>query len=88
MRTTLDLPEVLGRRTKFAAARRGISMKALIVLALEHELDSKGSASQAQPLEFPLVRSRTPGAYELNPEQIGEILVREEAAAYEASDRR
>lgn len=88
MRTTLDIPDAIGRRVKLVAARRGVSMKNLIVAALEHELDSRYRASQALPIDFPLVPSREPGSYELDPEQIGEILVREETAAYEAADRR
>jgi hypothetical protein len=84
----MDLPDSIGRRMKLAAARRGLSMKALVVAALEHELDANWGRTQAHNIAFPLVSSRKPGIYEMNPEQISDILVREEAVAYEASDRR
>lgn len=88
MRTTVDIPDSIGRRVKLAAARRGLSMKDLIVAALEHELDARQATSRAQSLPLPLIGSRTPGRYELEPEEISAILLREEAAAYEATDGR
>jgi hypothetical protein len=88
MRTTLDIPDSVGRRVKIAAARRGLSMKALIVAALENELDARKRVAQAQPLRFPLISSKTPGCYDLKPEEINNILVREEEAAYETLERR
>ncbi|MCX6995516.1 MAG: hypothetical protein NTV49_00140 [Kiritimatiellaeota bacterium] len=88
MRTTLEIPDALGRRVKVVAARRGLSMKALIVAALENELDTRKRIAQAQPLRFPLISSPTPGCYDLKPEEIKAILLREEAAAYEAFERR
>ena len=87
MRTTLDIPDSIGRRVKIAAARRGLSMKALIVAALENELDTRKLVGQARPLRFPLISSKKPGCYDLKPEEISEILVREDAAAYEAAER-
>ena len=88
MRTTLDIPDSIGRRVKIAAARRGLSMKALIVAALESELDTRRGTAQARPLGLPLISSKTPGCYDLKPDEINDILVREEAAAYEAAERR
>lgn len=88
MRTTIDIPDSIGRRVKVAAARQGVSMKELIVKALENELNTRRLAIGAPSLHFPLVPSRTPGCYELKPEEISEILVREETAAYEAAERR
>ena len=38
MRTTLDLPDLLARTAKIAAVRRGITLRALVVEALEHGL--------------------------------------------------
>ena len=38
MRTTIDLPEALYRKTKAVAALRGSSLKDLIVCAVEHEI--------------------------------------------------
>ena len=38
MRTTIDMPDELGRRVKIRAAQEGRSLKSLITQALEHEL--------------------------------------------------
>ena len=46
MRTTIDLPDILFRRTKAVAALRGSSMKDLIVRAIEREVVAK-SGNQA-----------------------------------------
>ena len=40
MRTSIDIPDELFRRTKAAAAMRGTTMKTLIVEALERDLSS------------------------------------------------
>ncbi len=40
MRTTIDLPDALFRKTKAAAALRGSTMKDLIVRAIEREVES------------------------------------------------
>jgi hypothetical protein len=88
MRTTLDLPDSIGRRVKVAAAQRGVSMKALIVQALENELDTRKRTAKRLPLALPLVRSEAAGCYDLKPGTISAILIREETAAYEAAERR
>ena len=57
MRTTVDLPEPLFRKTKEIAASRGSSMKDLILDAIAKEVES-----DAQPMktgmfvELPLIR--------------------------------
>ena len=61
MRTTIDLPDILFRRTKAVAALRGSSMKDLIVRAIERELVAK-SGNQAKPSQhakFPVVHLRS-----------------------------
>ena len=88
MRTTLDIPDELGKRVKLTAIRRGSSMKDLIVTALEHELSGRRQQDGGKTLHFPLVPSGKPASYDLKPEEISEILIREEIAAYEAVDRR
>jgi hypothetical protein len=40
MRTTIDLPDTLFRKTKATAALRGSTMKDLIVRALEREIEA------------------------------------------------
>jgi hypothetical protein len=46
MRTTIDMPDALYRRTKAVAALRGSSMKDLIVRAVEHEVTGTPEASK------------------------------------------
>ena len=61
MRTTIDLPDILFRRTKAVAALGGSSMKDLIVRAIERELVAK-SGNQAKPSQrakFPVVHLRS-----------------------------
>jgi hypothetical protein len=47
MRTTIDMPEALYRKTKAVAALRGSSMKDLIVRAVEHEIS--GATQKSKP---------------------------------------
>ncbi len=56
MRTTVDLPDELFRKTKAAAAMRGSSLKQLIVRAIENELKSPPPSKTGKKVEFPLVR--------------------------------
>ena len=86
MRTTLDLPDGLGRRAKLAAVHRGVSFKSVVVAALERELTAR-DRPEGRAITFPLVRSKTPGALKLTPRRIHEILSREEVASYEAAGR-
>jgi hypothetical protein len=44
MRTTLDLPDALFRRAKQAAAREGLTLRALVVRALTAYLGGKPAA--------------------------------------------
>jgi hypothetical protein len=63
MRTTIDLPDTLFRRTKAVAALRGSSMKDLIVRAIERELTAQsksGSAAKpSQRAKFPVVHLKS-----------------------------
>ena len=77
MRTTIDLPEPMFRRLKSTAALRGTSMKALIIAALEREIDPQPPVQSDEP--FPVIRSRKPGSLQLNPDRIAEILEAEDA---------
>lgn len=88
MRTTLDLPDALAKRVKLAAVQRGVSLKTLVAQALEQNLEGAGSKPTGRPIRFPLVASRHPKAMNLTPDEIHEILIREESAAYEAAQRR
>jgi len=87
MRTTLDLPDAVARRAKLAAVRRDISLKDLVVEALEHELDAAAGKPAGGVLHLPLIPSKRPGSRRLSPDDVHEILVREELAAYETAQR-
>ncbi len=61
MRTTVDLPDDLFRRTKALAALRGDSFKNLVVHAIETEIGGRGPAAGAQTarrVKLPLLRLR------------------------------
>ena len=62
MRTTIDLPDHLFRRTKVLAAARGMSMKDLVVHAIECEVIAERSGA-AVPIprraKFPLIHLRS-----------------------------
>jgi hypothetical protein len=55
MRTTVDMPDALFRKTKAAAALRGSSMKELIIHAVERE--PANASSPAKRVELPLIQS-------------------------------
>jgi hypothetical protein len=62
MRTTVDLPDDLFRRTKALAALRGDSFKDLVVRAIETETASGNLAQAGQAarrVKLPLVRLRS-----------------------------
>jgi hypothetical protein len=57
MRTTIDIPDALYRRTKAVAALRGSSVNDLIVRAIERELSKVASAKPKNtPLKLPLIK--------------------------------
>ena len=58
MRTTVDLPDPLFRRTKAVAALRGSSMKDLIIRAVEREVTtSSASKTKRRRVKLPLIQS-------------------------------
>jgi hypothetical protein len=57
MRTTIDMPDALFRKTKAVAALRGSSMKELIIQAVERELASTPSPAKRKRVKLPLVQS-------------------------------
>ena len=61
MRTTVDLPDDLFRRTKALAALRGDSFKDLVVRAIETEIGGRNPAEAGQTgrrVRLPLIRLR------------------------------
>lgn len=89
MRTTVEIPDALGRRIKIRAAQENRPLKSLIIQALERELGSGvGTAKPAAAPMLPVLKSRRPGSLRISPDEISELLVSEEAATYAADVRR
>lgn len=57
MRTTVEIPDALFRRTKAVAALRGSSLKDLIVQAIEKEVSSP-KPERVHRVQLPLVPAR------------------------------
>ena len=57
MRTTIDMPDTLFRKTKAVAALRGSSMKDLIIQAVEREVTNPAPAAKRKRIELPLIKS-------------------------------
>ena len=56
MRTTIDMPDALYRKTKAVAALRGSSMKDLIVAAVEKDLNQPAQKAAQKRVKLPLIR--------------------------------
>ena len=57
MRTTIDMPDALFRKTKAVTALRGSSMKELIIHAVERELANTSLPAKWKRVNLPLVQS-------------------------------
>ena len=79
MRTTVDLPDDLFRSAKALSSLRGISLKALITRALEHELESATVRIRPRRVTFPIVPSTRPGSVCVSSDRIARILEAEDA---------
>jgi hypothetical protein len=55
MRTTIDMPDALFRRTKAVAAARGVTLKQMIVNAVEHEINQPRPAGRRRVPKLPLI---------------------------------
>ena len=77
MRTTVDLPDTLYRRTKAVAALRGSSLKELIISALEREVNAESSAVPTRPrhqVALPLVHLRRRRKLDLSKFNLDDLL--------------
>lgn len=74
MRITVDLPEQLYRKIKAHASLNGISMKAYISAALQHEVEGSILNLDRRKVNLPLVASKSPGSINLDGEKIADIL--------------
>lgn len=57
MRTTIDMPDALFRKTKAVAALRGSSMKELIVRAVEREVTAAVAPAKRRRIKLPIIQS-------------------------------
>jgi hypothetical protein len=57
MRTTIDIPDALFRKTKAIAALRGSSMKDLIIHAVEREVTASTPPTKRHRIKLPVIRS-------------------------------
>ena len=73
MRTTIELPDPVFRRLKASAAIQGLSLKQIILRAVERELGS--ARIKKGKIRFPLIRSKQPGTLSLTNAEIDEILL-------------
>jgi hypothetical protein len=57
MRTTIDMPDALFRKTKAVAALRGSSMKELIIQAVEREVTAIAPPGKRRRIKLPIIQS-------------------------------
>ena len=75
MRTTIDMPDALYRKTKAVAALRGSSMKDVIIQAVEHELKENGSMEvKPKRVKLPLIHGTTGRKLDLSNFDFDELL--------------
>lgn len=73
MRTTVDLPDATFRQLKSLAAQRGMTLKELLRVAVENEMQRMKPLGE-QRAKLPILDSKQPGALRLTNAQIEEIL--------------
>ena len=84
MKTTLDLPEDLMRAIKIRAAENNLKLKDLIADLLRAGLNSPTPASPSRhKVSLPLIHCTKP--FDLTPEQVDQVLLDEEVAAFRAA---
>ena len=73
MRTTVDIPDSLYQELKSKAAREKRSVKEIILRGVESEVDSR-SKKKRRRVVLPLIRSKRPGALEIDNEKIYDLI--------------
>jgi hypothetical protein len=73
MRTTVDIPDPLFRKMTATAALRGVSLKAFLLSAVEHEIAQKSSGKH-YIVRLPLIRSKHPRKLNLTNAEIEDLL--------------
>lgn len=79
MRTTIELPEPLFQRAKLAALQRRLSLKGLITVALQRELDA-APPSTCRMTAPPISLTTTPRAPALNNAELAVLMEEEDLA--------
>ena len=79
----MELPDGLMKRAKHAAVEQGIPLREVMRQALERFLGGPEAREVPTDRSPPVIQSRKPGSVHLTPDQVYEILVREERATYE-----
>ncbi len=74
MRTTLDLPNETLRAAKMLAAEKGVTLKYILRVAIEKELQQAGSSRADVKVRFPVLDSSEPGALHLTNAEIEDLL--------------
>ena len=75
MRTTIELPESVYRRSLLAAQEKGFSVEQFIASVLEREFEHDTAASAAlKPVSLPLIRSSKPGSLDLSQFDFDDLL--------------
>jgi len=72
MRTTVDIPDSTYRELKAKAARRGCSVKELILESVRNELRPR--SRRTGRIKLPILESKEPGTLRLTNEMIYEII--------------
>ena len=73
VRTTVELPDILFRELKGLAAKRGISLKTIIRVAVEGEV-RKAESRNVTRVKFPVLPSSEPGTLNLSNADIEDLL--------------
>jgi hypothetical protein len=80
MRTTIDVPDEVLKQAKIAAVEHGLTLRELVAKALSRELSCLAAGSRAgQRAQFPIFRSRQPGALQATAQELAGLETAEEA---------
>lgn len=75
MRTTIDLPDSVYRRSQRAAQNRGVTVEEFIVRTFESALPAEPEASAASTgVNLPLIPSKRPGTLNLDEFDFDDLL--------------
>jgi len=79
MRTTIEIPDVIFRQAKAAAALEGKSLKAFVLEAITRELKNRSAPKEDQKrVKLPFVRSKHPGSLKITGDTIANALQKED----------